>query len=72
MKLSARVRNVSRAISTGVAGATRFLLAPISFREILLFGGCGLIWLGLSSVYPPAAIVVPGVIIAAVAIFGVR
>lgn len=72
MKLSARVRNFSSGIATGVSAATSFVLAPISFREILLFGGCGLIWFGLSTVAPEAAVVVPGAILTGVAIFGVR
>lgn len=72
MKLSARLRNFSQRVSSGISIAVQFLLAPISFREVLLFSGCGLIWFGLSVIYPPAALIVPGVILAGVAIFGVR
>lgn len=72
MKMSAHIRNGFRATFSGVRSAGVFLLTPISFREILLFSGCGLIWLGLSAVYPPAAVIVPGAILTGVAVFGVR
>lgn len=72
MKLSARIRNFSRQVSFGISEGAKFLLAPISFRELLLFSGCALIWFGLDAIYPPASVIVPGVILAGVAIFGVR
>lgn len=72
MKLSARIRNATRSIASSASRATAFVLEPIGFREILLFVGCGFIWWGLAPVYLPAAFIVPGSILAAVAVFGVR
>jgi hypothetical protein len=56
------------AITLGLQAAA----APIAFREVLLFGGCILIGIGLWPIYPPAALAVPGAVLAAVAVFGVR
>lgn len=56
------------AINSGIQAAT----APIGFQEVLLFGGCVLIGVGLWPVYPPAALALPGAVLAAVAVFGVR
>lgn len=41
-------------------------------RDVLLFGGLALLGYGLSMVSPPAAFIVPGMILAGVSIFGVR
>lgn len=60
-----------RAAARAIAAVLLFLLAPIGFREILLFAGSALIGYGLFPVCPPAAFAVPGIIIAYVAIFGV-
>lgn len=56
------------AITSGMQAAA----APIGFQEVLLFGGCVLIAAGLWPVYPPAALAVPGAVLAGVAVFGVR
>lgn len=66
------VRYALRRTWTVIAAIALVLLAPIAFREILLFAGSALIGYGLSFIYPPAAWAVPGVILAGVAIFGVR
>ncbi len=55
-----------------VGDAIQAMLAPIAFREVLLFAGAGLIGYGLSLVYPAAGFVAPGIILAYVAIFGVN
>jgi hypothetical protein len=52
-----------------VAGA---IISTIGFRDLLLFGGVALVGYGASMVYPPAAYIVPGVVLTAVAVFGVR
>ena len=71
MKLSARIKNIYHSIASGSRKSAAFILEPIGFREILLFAGCGLISWGLAPVYAPAAFVVPGAILAAVAVFGI-
>jgi hypothetical protein len=43
-----------------------------SSRELMLFAGLGLLAYGCSLVFWPAAFVVPGAILVAVAVFGVR
>ena len=50
-----------------IAGA---LLAPIEFREVLLFAGLVLLGFGLWPVSPPAALIAPGAVLVGVAIFG--
>lgn len=56
------------AIKSGLQAAA----APVEFREVLLFSGCVLICIGLWPVYAPAALAIPGAILAGVAIFGTR
>lgn len=58
--------------SLAVAALLRVLLAPIGFREVLLLSGAGLLGAGASMIYPPAGFVVAGLILAGVAVFGVR
>lgn len=58
------------------AAATHFtvktLLAPISFREVLLLSGAALLGYGASFMFPPAAYLAPGAVLVGVAVFGVR
>lgn len=49
--------------------AAQTLLAPIGFPEVLLFTGTGLLGYGLSFIYPPALWIVPGAILAGLAVF---
>ncbi|WP_027517861.1 hypothetical protein [Bradyrhizobium sp. WSM1417] len=46
--------------------------ANIDARDVMLASGLTLLALGLWQVWPPAALIVPGVIISAVAIFAGR
>lgn len=46
--------------------------SAIDVQSILLIGGLALVAYGSSLIYWPAAFVVPGVVLTAVAIFGVR
>ena len=46
--------------------------SPIGYRESLLIAGLILIGWGLWWIFPPAALIVPGLILAGVAIFGVK
>jgi hypothetical protein len=55
---------------SAITSGLRAAVAPIEFREVLLFTGCALIGAGLWTVYPPAALAVPGAILAGVAFFG--
>lgn len=57
---------------SAVTFAIQVLLAPIAFREVLLFGGSVLLGYGAGMIYPPAMFVVPGVVLVGVAVFGVR
>lgn len=41
-------------------------------RDIMLVIGLGLLAIGLWQVYPPAALIAPGIILTGVAIFGVK
>jgi hypothetical protein len=66
------VRLGARAIGASLLLAAKTLLAPIGFRELLLFGGAALVGYGASDVYPPAAYLAPGLVFVGVAVFGVR
>jgi hypothetical protein len=73
------MRNALASIKSGTVGGMRlfgalvaFLVAPIGFREVMLFGGAGLIGVGAGMVYVPAGLILAGVLIAGVAVFGVR
>lgn len=73
------MKNPTQSIKAGFGAGMRLFGAlvavaaePIGFREVLLFAGSALIGYGASFVYWPAAFLAPGVIIAAVAVFGVR
>jgi hypothetical protein len=57
-----------RSIGRGVVAVA----ALFDFRDILLFGGTGLLGYGLYQVYAPAAFIVPGAIFVAVATIGAR
>jgi hypothetical protein len=48
------------------------LAKNIQFREVMLFAGALLIGIGLGQVWLPAALIVPGAMLAYVAIFGVK
>lgn len=61
------------------AGVIRVLLTVVAFlvslfgkRDYLLFAGLGLLAYGLSFVFLPAAFIIPGAVMALIAIFGVR
>lgn len=56
----------------GVVSAVRAIIAPFDFRDLLLFGGNGLLGYGLYAIYPPAAFIVPGAIFVAIAAFGAK
>lgn len=79
MKLAPFVRRSVTAVrrGAGVVGAmlllaAKTLVAPIGFREVLLFGGAALVGYGASDVFPPAAYLAPGIVFVGVAVFGVR
>lgn len=46
--------------------------AAVSWRDISMMIGLGLLSFGVSLVYYPAAFVVPGAILVSISIFGVR
>jgi hypothetical protein len=48
-----------------------FIAGLVSARDLMLFSGLGLAAYGLSLVYVPAAFILPGAALAAVAVFGV-
>ncbi len=50
----------------------RHFAAPVTFREVLMFAGSGLLAIGLFYIYVPAAFIVPGLILTYVAIAGVK
>lgn len=52
-----------------VGAVILILLGPIGFPELMLFAGCGLLSYGASFIYPPAAWLAPGAILAGLAIF---
>lgn len=47
-------------------------VAALGFRDLMLFAGLAIAGYGLALIYWPAAFVIPGAILAAVAVFGVR
>ncbi len=46
--------------------------SPIDRRDIVGIGGLCLIGTGLWWIFPPAALIVPGLILTGIAVFGVR
>ncbi len=54
-----------RKLLAAVAGA-------IDAREVMLFAGLGLLGYGLWPIYQPLSFIVPGAVLAGVAIFGIR
>jgi len=54
------------------AAAAKAIAAIFDARDVLLFAGLGLVGYGLWPVYQPAALALPGVVLAYVAIFGTR
>lgn len=72
MKFPAWPRTIAVRAGSAVAFAFRAMLAPIAFREVLLFSGSVLLGYGAGLIYPPAMFVVPGVVLVGVAVFGVR
>lgn len=56
----------------GVVSAAVAFASLFDFRDLMLFGGSGLLGYGLYSIYPPAAFVVPGAIFVAVSVFGAK
>ncbi|WP_316214313.1 MULTISPECIES: hypothetical protein [unclassified Bradyrhizobium] len=68
----AMIRHALLATGSFVLLVLAAILRPIGYREIILFAGLGLISVGVAPIYPPAAWIVPGAILAGVAIFGVR
>ncbi|WP_316184708.1 hypothetical protein [Bradyrhizobium sp. SZCCHNRI1003] len=71
-RLMATIRHALLAMASGVLLVISAVLRPIGYREILLFAGLGLISIGVAPICPPAAWIVPGLVLAGVAIFGVR
>lgn len=70
--ISRRVSNTMRKARAALWMAFVVLTEPIGFREVLLLCGSALLGFGAHLVYPPAAYIAPGVVLAGVAIFGVR
>jgi hypothetical protein len=56
----------------GIVSAFAAASAAIDIRDVLLFGGNGLLGYGLYTIYPPAAFIASGSIFVAVAVFGTR
>lgn len=52
--------------------AVKTMAEPIGLRELMLFAGSALVGYGAFAIYPPAAWIAPGLMLAGVAIFGVR
>lgn len=71
-RIAQGVGAIGLAIVKAITIAVSVLLAPIGFREVLLFGGAFLLSIGLGMIYPPATYIAPGVVLVAVAVFGVR
>jgi len=67
-----RLRSASRRTGAALVRVAAALASPIGFRELMLFAGAGLIGFGAAQIYPPAGWALPGLILAGVAIFGVR
>lgn len=68
-------RSVARgaaAIARGVGYCVGSITSAIDFRDVMMFGGNGLLGYGLYLIYPPAAFVVPGAIFVAISVFGTR
>lgn len=59
---------IGRTIGAVLVGVIR----AVSLRDYMLIGGLALLAYGLSLVSVPAAYIVPGAVLALVAIFGVR
>lgn len=59
-------------IWSGMSAALLAVAEKIGAREMMLVGGLGLVGYGLFLVFPPAAFIVPGAVLCAVAVFGVR
>lgn len=55
-----------------IAKAGRAIAAAFGPRDLLLFSGLALAGYGLALVSLPAAFIVPGAVLTAVAVFGVR
>jgi hypothetical protein len=58
-------------IWSGLFAALSGAAEKIGARELMLVIGLGLVGYGLFLVFPPAAFVVPGAVLCAVAVFGV-
>lgn len=48
------------------------VISAIDARDVLLWVGLGLVGYGLSLIFWPAAFIVPGVVLVAIAVFGTR
>ena len=64
--------NAGRWIGRGLVAIFGGEEPAIEFRDLLLFGGNGLLGYGLYTIYPPAAFIVPGAIFVSVAVLGTR
>jgi hypothetical protein len=60
-----------RTAAHAIIAVLLILLAPIGFREVLMFGGAILLGQGVAAYFPPAALIVPGAVFVYVALFGV-
>jgi len=66
------VSRAAAATGRAIVAVANAVSAEVGFREILLFAGAGLIGYGLFLVWLPGAFIVPGVLVAYVAVFGVK
>lgn len=70
--MAQRLSRAMARLGSALRSAATFATSTIGGRELLLAAGLALLAYGLSLVYWPAAFLVPGAIVTAVAIFGVR
>lgn len=70
MKFPSWLRQFTSSAATGIAKVAKAFAAPIGFREVLLFGGVGLLALGAWEVHPAAGLALPGAVLIYVSVFG--
>lgn len=68
----ARLKSALSAAALVLVVVANFLFRLFGMRDYMLFAGLGLAAYGVSFIYGPAAYILPGVALSAVAIFGVR
>ena len=72
LKTKAAAKAARGAVCAVAKKTIAMLASAFTGRELLLVAGLGLLAYGLSLIWVPAAFVVPGGILVAVAVFGVR